>query len=106
MRQKKRNRLQQAGEVRRDWIIKNNERGKVRRMQAILQGIISVGVDASRVNFDMRGMKNEIDRIERLLKVREMQNEWEMRMILEAERKELRDRKENAKKWRDCREIV
>ena len=102
----KKMRIKVAGEMRREWILKNTERGKVREMQAILKGIIAAGVDVSCVNFSMRDMRNEIVRVERLIKVKEMRSEWEMRVKLETERKEMREKRESVKKLRDCRQIV
>ena len=99
-------RMRKAGEVRREWIMKNNENEKIREMQAILKGLISAGVDASDVNFDMRGMRKEINRVERIMRVREIKREWNVRMKLEAERKLVREKKEKAIVWRGCREIV
>ena len=75
-------------------------------MQAILKGIIAAGVDVSCVNFSMRDMRNEIVGVERLIKVKEMRSEWEMRVKLETERKEMREKRESVKKLRDCRQIV
>ena len=92
----KRLRLKKHGELRREWIIKNNEKGKVQEMQAILKGLILAGVDASDVNFDMRGMRNEIARVERVMKVKEIKREWDVRMRLECERRLVREKREKA----------
>ena len=79
--------------MRRKWIIKHNEGEKIREMQAILNGIISAGVKASCVNFDMRGMRDEINRVERTSKVREMRREWDIRMKLEEQRTLLKEKR-------------
>ena len=64
----------------------------VRYLQAILKEIIGAGVNLSVRNFDMSEIKYEVLRVEIIGKVKQMRYEWQMRMRLDQERKEEKEK--------------
>ena len=66
--EEKKLRLEVRGGKKREWILKNENDTQLRLVQALLKDIIGAVVDASEEYFNMRKIKKEVIRIERLEK--------------------------------------
>ena len=84
-------------------------RGKVMSkeiVRRIVREIISITIDSSVENFDMRVIETEVDRIVRIEKGVSMRKELVTRLRLEKERKAVKVKRENAIVLRDVRKVV